>query len=274
MYGDFGFVNNVIFNWYNRSIDGGDHRSRYNIINNYYKPGPITPLDKPIAYRIIKPEGHRGEKDSLILGRAFVDGNIVDGFPKVTMDNWNGGVQVDGDPEATKAYWPNLRMEAPFPLAPITILPAQEAYAFVLENVGATLPVRDAVDKRIVKEVKTGKLEDRQSGETAEGEKYNTNKILGDDSYKKGIITHISQVGGYPEYKGKPYKDTDKDGMPDKWERTYNLNPNDPSDANGDLNGDGYTNIEKYINGIDPTKKVNWEDVSNNKNTLTKALLQ
>ncbi len=274
MYGDFGFVNNVIFNWYNRSIDGGDHRSRYNIINNYYKPGPITPLDKPIAYRIIKPEGHRGEKDSLILGRAFVDGNIVDGFPKVTMDNWNGGVQVDGDPEATKAYWPNLRMEAPFPLAPITILPAQEAYAFVLENAGATLPVRDAVDKRIVKEVKTGKLEDRPSGETAEGEKYNTNKILGDDSYKKGIITHISQVGGYPEYKGKPYKDTDKDGMPDKWERTYNLNPNDPSDANGDLNGDGYTNIEKYINGIDPTKKVNWEDVSNNKNTLTRALLQ
>ncbi len=274
MYGDFGFVNNVVFNWYNRSIDGGDHRSRYNIINNYFKPGPITPLDKPIAYRIIKPEGQRGLKDSLILGRGYVDGNIVDGFPKVTADNWNGGVQVEGDPELTKKYWVNFRKYEPFPLAPITILPAREAYEFVLKNVGATLPLRDAVDRRIISEVKTGKLKGRQRGETVEGDKYNKSKVLGDDSYKKGIITHVSQVGGYPKYKGKPYKDTDKDGMPDRWEIKYNLNPNDPSDAREDVNGDGYTNIEKYINGIDPTKKVNWKDLANNEDTLTEPLLQ
>lgn len=274
MYGDFGFVNNVVFNWYNRSIDGGDHRSRYNIINNYFKPGPITPLDKPIAYRIIKPEGQRGLKDSLILGRGYVDGNIVDGFPKVTADNWNGGVQVEGDPELTKKYWVNFRKYEPFPLAPITILPAGEAYEFVLKNVGATLPLRDAVDRRIISEVKTGKLKGRQRGETVEGDKYNKSKVLGDDSYKKGIITHVSQVGGYPKYKGKPYKDTDKDGMPDRWEIKYNLNPNDPSDAREDVNGDGYTNIEKYINGIDPTKKVNWKDLANNEDTLTEPLLQ
>ena len=274
MYGDFGFVNNVVFNWYNRSIDGGDHRSRYNIINNYFKPGPITPLDKPIAYRIIKPEGQRGLKDSLILGRGYVDGNIVDGFPKVTADNWNGGVQVEGDPELTKKYWVNFRKYEPFPLAPITILPAGEAYEFVLKNVGATQPLRDAVDRRIISEVKTGKLKGRQRGETVEGDKYNKSKVLGDDSYKKGIITHVSQVGGYPKYKGKPYKDTDKDGMPDRWEIKYNLNPNDPSDAREDVNGDGYTNIEKYINGIDPTKKVNWKDLANNEDTLTEPLLQ
>src|SRR5690606_6726960 len=59
MYGDFGFVDSVDFNWYNRTIDGPDHRSRYNIINNYFRPGPSPPLDKPIAYRIIKPEGQR-----------------------------------------------------------------------------------------------------------------------------------------------------------------------------------------------------------------------
>ncbi len=90
------------------------------------------------------------------------------------------------------------------------------------------------------------------------------------DSYKLGIITDISQVGGYPEYKGKAYKDSDKDGMPDAWEKKYGLNPNDPSDANGDLNGDGYTNIEKYINGIDPTKKVDWTNLDNNEDTLAK----
>jgi hypothetical protein len=49
MDGDFNFVNNVIFNWWNRSVDGGDEKSFFNIINNYFKPGPITPSDKPIA---------------------------------------------------------------------------------------------------------------------------------------------------------------------------------------------------------------------------------
>src|SRR5690606_16927715 len=170
--------------------------------------------------------------------------------------------------------WVNFRKYEPYPLAPITILPAQGAYEFVLKNVGATLPLRDAVDKRIVWEVKTGKLKGRHRGETVEGDKYNKSKVLGDDSYKKGIITNVSQVGGYPKYKGKPYKDTDKDGIPDRWEIKYNLNPNDASDAVEDLNGDGYTNIEKYINGIDPTKKVNWKDLSNNENTLTEPLLQ
>jgi hypothetical protein len=83
-----------------------------------------------------------------------------------------------------------------------------------------------------------------------------------------GIITDISQVGGYPEYKGSPYKDSDKDGMPDAWEIKYKLNPNDPSDAVKDCNGDGYTNIEKYINGINPRKKINWKDPKNNHDTL------
>jgi Spy/CpxP family protein refolding chaperone len=75
------------------------------------------------------------------------------------------------------------------------------------------------------------------------------------DSYKQGIISDISQVGGYPEYKGKPYKDTDGDGMPDDWETRHNLNPKDPSDAVKIGNGDGYTNIENFLNDIKPDKK-------------------
>ena len=61
----------------------------------------------------------------------------------------------------------------------------------------------------------------------------------------QGIITDISQVGGYPEYHGEPYADADSDGMPDDWESAHGLNPNDAADAAGDLNGDGYTNIEE-----------------------------
>ena len=69
--------------------------------------------------------------------------------------------------------------------------------------------------------------------------------------------------------------DSDNDGMPDAWEIKYGLDPNDPTDAVKDCNGDGYTNIEKYINGIDPTKKVDWTDVKNNHDTLAgrKSLL-
>jgi hypothetical protein len=56
--------------------------------------------------------------------------------------------------------------------------------------------------------------------------------------------------------------------MPDAWEIKYGLNPNDPSDAAADCNGDGYANIEKYINGIDPAKKMDWANLKNNHDTL------
>ena len=44
--------------------------------------------------------------------------------------------------------------------------------------------------------------------------------------------------------------DSDHDGIPDDWEKAHGLNPNDPADANKDLNGDGYTNLEKYLNSL------------------------
>ena len=72
MDGDFNFVNNVTFNWWNRSVDGGDENSRYNIINNYFKPGPITPKDKPISHRILKPEESRDKNKRGTCGKVYV----------------------------------------------------------------------------------------------------------------------------------------------------------------------------------------------------------
>ncbi len=80
----------------------------------------------------------------------------------------------------------------------------------------------------------------------------------------RGIITSPADVGGYPHYRGEPYKDTDGDGMPDECELKHGLNPNDPTDATADKNGDGYTHIEDFINGTDPSKKVDWKDLKNN----------
>ncbi|WP_439132696.1 polysaccharide lyase [Polaribacter sp.] len=266
MFGSFNFVNNVLFNWWNRSVDGGDYRSMFNIINNYYKPGPITPEDKPIRYRILKPE--TGYMEPKTYGRAYVNGNYVAGSPEVTMNNWNGGIQL-GNNKNSKDYLALIKQAKPFPMAHVSIMDAQEAYNFVLDNAGATLPKRDAVDKRVIKYVRTGKITYKEGLENTIGKEF-IKRRLPADSYKKGIITHPDQVGGYPKYKGKAYKDSDGDGIPDKWEKKFGLDPNNPTDANKDLNGDGYTNIEKYFNGINPLQKIDWTKAENNSDTLIK----
>lgn len=265
MWGDFAYINNVIYNWWNRTVDGGDYRSMWNIINNYYKPGPVTPEDSPLRYRIAKPEP--GSIDSVLFGRVYAHGNIVEGNKDVSENNWKGGIQLSNMTyeEAVKHFY-KIRSKEPFEMAYLRIMPAEEAYEWVLNYAGASIPCRDAVDERIIKQIRTGVVE-VEDGLEAEDTGYNKRRLPA-DSYKLGIITDIKQVGGYPEYKGDPYLDSDLDGMPDWWELKYGLDPNDPSDANGDLNGDGYTNIEKFINGIDPETKVDWTNLIYNYDTL------
>ena len=247
MYGDFGFVNNVVFNWWNRSVDGGDNNSFFNFMNNYYKPGPITPKDKPIGYRILKPESGRAKKDSATFGKVYVSGNIMEGNDRVTKDNWDGGVQVGDLPDAGK-YKDVMKVDQPFPIAKLTMIPTTEAYKYVLDNAGATLPRRDAVDKRIVEDVRTGKITYSQDAKPAPVSPL-IKRRLPPDSYKQGIISDISQVGGYPEYKGTPYIDSDGDGMPDDYEIKHGLDPKNPKDAS-QYRKDGYTNIEEYLNSV------------------------
>ncbi|WP_321518920.1 polysaccharide lyase [uncultured Bacteroides sp.] len=273
--GIFNFANNVIYNWLHRTVDGGDYTAMYNIINNYYKPGPATPKDALVGHRIIEPQSAgRSKLDHAKFGRLYVVGNIMEGNDQVTKDNWNGGVQLRelkgaqiSQEDAEKNYFPLMKVDEPFTMPQFPIMSANEAYNYVLDNAGANFPKRDIIDERIIHQVRTGEVyyDKKADSKTYFQFKY---RKLQPDSYKLGIITDISQVGGYPQYKGKPYKDSDGDGMPDAWEIKYGLNPHDASDANGDLSGDGYTNIEKYINGIDPTKKVDWKDSKNNHDTL------
>ncbi|HXD78424.1 MAG TPA: hypothetical protein VN616_11490 [Puia sp.] len=246
--GIFNFVNNVVFNWHHRSMDGGDYTSLFNIINNYFKPGPVTPKDEPVGHRIIKPESGRSKLKEKHFGRAYVHGNIMVGYPEVTKDNWNGGVQVEELPDAGP-YKPYMKVDKPFPMPPVKIMSAEEAYKFVLTNVGATLPHRDAVDKRVIEQVRTGKIAYKEVN-TDTLSQFKVRK-LPKDSYKEGIVTEVFEVGGYPVYKGTPYKDSDNDGLPDEWERKHGLNPNDPTDsAKPAANGSGYSNIEVYLNAL------------------------
>lgn len=257
--GIFNFANNVIFNWNNRSTDGGDYTALYNIINNYYKPGPVTNLKEPISYRILKPESGRSKLPYVVFGRAFVEGNIIEGNAKVTKDNWDGGVQIEDKKgelmtyEQSKPFFAAMRVFKPFPMAKITILPTMDAHKYVLINVGANLPKRDPVDMRVIKQVQTGKIDYIEGVKLPE--KDFEHRRLPIDSYKQGIITDISQVGGYPEYRGTPYIDTDKDGMPDAYEKKVGLNPNDATDA-AKISKSGYANIEVYLNSVVPVTSV------------------
>ena len=268
--GVFNFVNNVIFNWVHRSTDGGDYTAMFNMINNYYKPGPATPKNNTVGCRILKPEAGRSKLNYKVYGRVYADGNVMEGYPEITKDNWNGGIQIEGQPN-TDGYTEMMRSYEPFAMPYIKITSANDAYDYVTKHVGANIPCRDIVDERIIEEVKTGiPYYDKKMAKDANGDLTGlAPKSMGEDgqfryrrlpkdSYKQGIITDIRQMGGFPEYKGTPYE----------WEIANGLNPNDPSDANKDCTGDGYTNIEKYINGISTKHKVDWRDLKNNYDTL------
>jgi hypothetical protein len=249
--GVFNFVNNVVFNWVHRSIDGGDYRAQYNIINNYFQPGPATPKNN-VGHRILKPESGRSKLKEKYYGRAYVNGNVMEGYPAITKDNWNGGVQVEEEANAGE-YIASIKWPKPLIMPQLTIVDANEAKKYVLENAGATLPKRDAVDTRIVKQVATGKIEISPNVKLPETQfKYRRLPI---DSYKIGIITDPSQVGGYPDYKGTPYTDSDNDGIPDAWEIKNGLNTKDGSDA-AKITKSGYSNIEVYLNSVVDIKKV------------------
>jgi len=269
MYGDFTFVNNVLFNYRHRTIDGGDQRSFFNIINNYLKPGPGTP-DSPVRFRLLKPESERSKTVIDNFGRAHVSGNVVEGNPSVSRDNWDGGVQPEVRTLNRADVLAKIKAETPFAHAPLTITTAEAAFSYVLAHAGATLPVRDAVDQRVTAMVRDGKVgkaeatpeDSARASAAGYAEKWVKELEAG---VRVGFITNPAQVGGYPNYTGKPYVDTDGDGLPDSWETAHGLNPNDVSDAVGDLNGDGYTNIEDFINGLDPrAPKTDWTDLKHN----------
>lgn len=269
MYGDFTFVNNVLFNYRHRTIDGGDQRSFFNIINNYLKPGPGTP-DSPVRFRLLKPESERSKTVIDNFGRAHVSGNVVEGNPSVSRDNWDGGVQPEVRTLNRADVLAKIKAETPFAHAPLTITTAEAAFSYVLAHAGATLPVRDAVDQRVTAMVRDGKVgqaeatpeDSARASAAGYAEKWVKELEVG---VRVGFITNPAQVGGYPNYTGKPYADTDGDGLPDSWETAHGLNAKDASDAVGDLNGDGYTNIEDFINGLDPrAPKTDWTDLKHN----------
>lgn len=161
-----------------------------------------------------------GEKDNYYNNWTATDhmystGNYTDN----NRDGKLNGRLITDHNKATPMQQANMKSNGP-----MNLQSAEEAYEEIVEHVGASIK-RDQHDKRIIKQLKS----------------------LG----KKGsLIDEEANVGGIGKLKsGKAPKDTDGDGMPDKWEKANGTDPNTP-DANGDADGNGYTNIEDYINSL------------------------
>ena len=229
------FINNVVYNWGGNSAYGGESRKssgnqrQYNFIANYYKPGPAT--KSGVKARLLNPTTKCGNcGSSVVPGKFYVVNNTMYSSSTVTADNWSG-VYPD---ESSKKEQCKSDARFTFDYCMKNEQTAQQAFDAVLAKVGCSLK-RDAVDARIINEVKNGNY-------TYEGSNGSTG----------GLIDTPADVGGWPEYKGtKDFSlDTDKDGMPNEWETLHGLDPEDPKDARATTLSKPYLNLEVYLNDI------------------------
>ncbi|HOF93327.1 MAG TPA: pectate lyase [Bacteroidales bacterium] len=256
--------NNVLYNWAGGGCYGGEGM-KVNIVNNYYKPGPATPNNR-VKYRIagigVRTTQYvtgRGGRPNVwkpmehVWGRYYVDGNIVEGNEEVTKDNWTKGIyeQIDNDQNDhtfTEQVKKDIRLDAPLETDVITTHTAGEAYRLVLQYAGCSKH-RDSIDERIVEEVRCGTA--TYYGSVTPDAKTKPGLIdLPDDVKPAGASSAwpaLSDGGISPEM----LKDSDGDGIPDRWEKENNLNPQDKADGNATgLSKNGYTNLEVYLNSL------------------------
>ncbi|RYZ57051.1 MAG: pectate lyase [Chitinophagaceae bacterium] len=217
------FRNNVIYNWSTNNVYAGEG-GRYNIVNNYYKPGPAT--KKTVQDRLLNPYHKLPQLD---FGKFYVAGNVVEGAAAVTADNWNGVVMNKGS-ESDKQ---KAKMETAFTGIEVPTRSAAEGFAAVLQGAGASFH-RDTLDARIISDVQNGKgkIIDVQGG------------------YPHGT-PYERTLTAWPTLKAVPPPvDGDKDGMPDVWEKENGLDPTDASDAASLKMHRYYTNVEVYLNSL------------------------
>lgn len=243
--------NNVFYNWGPTNGGYSGEGGTYNFVNNYYKPGASTNTKKALVNRIFQPNADDGTLNNPkgVWGKFYVAGNHFDGtspdlnskyqtlLEAVNEDNWKGihpSLNKGGLPDGKVD---NIKSVTPFVIsadADEFTETASDAFLSVLAHVGASLK-RDVVDMRIVNDVKTGTYE----------------KVTTANGSTNGLIDSQKDVGGWPKYEGGPApKDTDGDGMPDEWERSRGLNPDDPTDGVRYQLNPHYTNLEVYLNEL------------------------
>ena len=220
--GSTDMANNVIYNWGNNSVYGAepysynkveefsnpDYVSNINIRNNYYKSGPST---KPLVRsRIFEATNDRSVtyNGEMLKSNAYISGNYVDGFPEITADN------TIGEESVLNLDTLNI-LDKPVDMGEyeINLQTAEDAYETTLATVGASLPKRDAVDARVIADVKNG-----------------TGRI----------INRVDEVGGFAtiESESRVFE------IPADWKAEHSMG----GMSETALAPSGYTWIEEYVN--------------------------
>lgn len=236
--------NNVIYNWTSEGAYGAQG-GEYNIINNYYKPGPVN-VNQKTHCRIFTAYVDDGANQQAkgVYGKFYLNGNHFETRTDLSTSQKTELTNANADNTSSTAFVvknneipsQNLIITSRFTILDdySFVQSAQDAYQSVLKYAGVS-HARDQIDTRIVNETQNGTFTYTGSG----GGNY-------------GLIDTQTDVEGWSEYvvtnSTKP--DSDKDGMPDEWEIANGLNPHDSSDGNKyDLSKE-YTNLEIYLNSL------------------------
>lgn len=209
------FRNNVVYNWKNKAIYGGEG-GKYNVVGNYFKPGPETKSNA--RNNFLDPS----TTTALGYGKWYVTDNFLEGNDEINRDNMKGVTPLDGEVYVKSSH---ICISLPD-------LHPMDAYKNVIRSVGASYQ-RDEFDKRIIIEMKMGKgrIIDVQGG-FSHGAPYE--KTI--SAWPK-LLTAIPQV------------DRDKDGVPDEWEMSNGTDPL-KFDSHQFKLQQGYTNLEVYLNSL------------------------
>ncbi len=207
----FEFINNVVYNW------GAKAAGKCHDVNE------ITYYNFINNYYLPGPEsdGALMFSEGCAVNKMYAAGNAMNG--EVPKDQWSlfeyEEEMEDFDPDAYK-------QEKPFASIMTGTLPAKEAFEKVVAGAGDSL-VRDSVDLAVIQDFKNG--EGRLINKTEESAGW-------EDGYPK-----LQQTD--------PPADQDKDGIPDEWESSHGLDPNDGTDG-AEEGPYGYTYLEIYLQSL------------------------
>lgn len=222
-------VNNIVYNWHSvgltvreqagSSVDAIVH-------NNLLKPGPNANVALVVQCQARYNCG-------LYLGTQDESNRPADTRYSIGTNYWVplGGEVKTAEAMATHPITktiedaPLIKQTTPSNV-PVMVLASKGSSH--MNCVGATKPSRDKIDTRIIQEFYSG-----------------TGSI--------GIFNNGSDNNrDYSDYRQVIYHDdnydSDQDGMSDAWENANGLDSSDASDYQGDIDADGYLNIEEFLN--------------------------
>ncbi|TXN35961.1 hypothetical protein FVB32_15485 [Flagellimonas hymeniacidonis] len=220
-------INNVHHNWRHRTIRMDAFDYSLNQINNYYQSGPNTSGGSL----------HKTWTNSNMSPRIYTSGNHISeniepsGYKANSSMAWE---EFSSSPIQPKSEW-FVNSEMPIQGAIPPLMTASEALNYVVENTGAHLYInnsggvsiyRDSLDEEYIDLIRTDANQ----------------VVLKEASY--GIMpTEMPSETRPSSY------DSDEDGIADAWEVSSYGDLS--KTANGDEDGDGYTNIEEFLNSVD-----------------------